>query len=208
MNFLLDDKKRAEYADTIDFMWSVCPDMMSRKYKEANVQQAFTFDSVRKLGKTGCSILCVGSYEDTACEALVRSGVELVAIDPLIKMDLESFFKSTDKKFDVIFSTSVVEHVSDDETFVSQMCQLLEPEGFGILTCDFKETYKKGDPLPDTDVRVYTTYDITQRLRNIMLENGCDLYGSVDYSGEPDFTFSGVNYSFASLVFRKKSNDQ
>ncbi len=211
MNFLLDDNKRAAYESVIAEMGQKCPELMSRKFERANIQQAFVLDAVRYFMRENCSILSVGHYEDTAYETLVKSdiqkmGVKMIGIDPILNMDLDRFYKTTNQKFDIIFSTSVIEHVGDDETFVDQISKLLNYAGVGILTCDFKEGYKKGDPIPPEDARLYTSNDIIHRLRNILLKNGCDLLAPVDYSGEPDFRYANVDYSFASFVFQKFEN--
>ena len=206
MNFLLNDEKRALYEPLIAEMGKKCPELISRKFQRANIQQAFVLDTVRFLLNEKSKVLSVGHYEDTAYETLLKDGIAMTAIDPVINMDLDKFFKTTQDKFDIVFSTSVIEHVVDDEAFIGQICKLLNYAGVGILTCDFKESYKKGDPIPPEDVRLYTSHDITVRLREILQKNGCDLIAPVDYSGEPDFRYANVNYSFASLVFQKFDN--
>ena len=68
------------------------------------------------------------------------------------------------QSFDIIISTSVIEHVEDDEQFINEMAYLLRVGGSGILTCDFKDNYKKGDDIPDADYRFYTKKDLNERL--------------------------------------------
>jgi SAM-dependent methyltransferase len=205
MNRLLNDKQREKYKDVIDHLFSVCPEMMNRKFPRANVQQAFVYDTVKGLiRKPDETILCVGAHEDTAAHALLKQGISVHMIDPVINEDLDSFFNRTDRKFHIIFSTSVIEHVHYDEVFLSQICQLLLPGGFGVLTCDFRNDYKPGDPKPGEDARLYTIGDLLGRLYTVLAAHDCDLYGEVDYSGEPDFEYGGAKYSFATYVFKKK----
>ena len=60
------------------------------------------------------------------------------------------------QSFDIIISTSVIEHVEDDEKFIEDIAYLLKKGGYAILTCDFNDYYKKGDDIPDGDYRFYT----------------------------------------------------
>lgn len=203
MNILLNNTQRKKYESTIKQLTDLCPETISRKIPEANVQQAFTFSQTLEHSQDGAKILCVGSHEDTACEALIKMGLNVTPIDPETNYSLGQFFNRTKEKFDVIFSTSVIEHVPDDETFIAQICQLLSPNGVAILTCDFRDDYKPGDPKPGEDVRLYTTNDLLVRLKKVIEVNGCQLEGKIDYKGNPDFQYGLHTYSFATLVFRK-----
>lgn len=204
MNRLLDNSWREYFKGTISLLDTLCPETMARKINEANVQQGFIYYKVMQLLNTpDKSILCVGSYEDTACEAMQKIGVNVTAIDPVINMSLSTFFKVNKNKFDIIFSTSVIEHVENDEQFIDEICKLLNSGGTALLTCDFREDYKEGDNKPGEDKRLYTTYDLTVRLSNILKENNCELIGVSDYSGEPDFVYGVHKYSFASFCFKK-----
>lgn len=205
MNIILNDAKREFYKNAINELFDLCPEMMSRKLPRANVQQAFILDTVRKLTlKTG-SLLCVGSYEDTASQSLIKTGYNVIEIDPNVNMSLDTFFRTTDQKFDTVFSTSVIEHVEDDNLFVDQICKLLKIGGYGVLTCDFRDDYKPGDGKPGEDYRLYTKNDLLVRLKQILNQNNCILFGEVDYDHEPDFQYGIYTYSFASYVFKKIS---
>ena len=61
-------------------------------------------------------------------------------------------------------ATSVIEHIADDEEFLKQFELLLAPGGFGVLTCDFNDQCRPGDPLPVEDRRFYTRRDLQERL--------------------------------------------
>lgn len=203
INRLLTDKDREFYAPTVKFMFQLIPDMMKRKIIRANVQQAFVFDTVRDFYKNNKLILSVGCFDDTAYASLQKNGYNVVGIDPQVNMDLHSFTVVTHLSYDIIFSTSVIEHVRNDEEFLADICLCLNPGGYGILTMDFNNDYKIGDRLPATDLRFYTKKDLEFRLTKVLINNNCDLVDIPDWSGEPEFTHDGCNYSFATFVFRK-----
>lgn len=203
MNIILDDTQREKYKDTINILKTVCPETISRKIDRANVQQGFMLDQVLSLTHSTSELLCVGSFEDTACEALKSYGRNIHEIDPEINISLDTFFKSTTQKFDVVFSTSVIEHVGNDEIFLDQICKLIKPGGYGVLTCDFNNDYKIGDAKPKEDYRLYTKHDLLGRLNKILLDNGCSLYGEINYDAKPDFHYGGCVYSFATYTFVK-----
>lgn len=203
INRILTDIDRNTYINAIEYMKSICPEMMSRKIPEANVQQAFVLDMVQKLYSENASILSVGCFEDTAYECLKNMNLYIVGIDPIYGYDLHRFRQNHNVGFDIAFATSVLEHVENDEEFIKDMCDLLLPNGLGILTMDFKDDYKLGDPLPATDVRFYTKYDLEVRLRNVLKSNWCDLVDAPDWSDKDNFIYQGHQYSFATFVFRK-----
>lgn len=203
-NRLLTDNARKEFQPTIDLMWNLCPDMMSRKIPEANVQQAFVFKAVVDFYSPFDSILSVGCFEDTAYASLVEYGYDIIGIDPMIDgSTLDDFFKTSPTQYNIIFSTSVIEHVKDDEQFIDEICKLLKPGGYAILTTDFRNDYTPSMPLPYTDVRFYTEKDLSSRLESVLERNGCSYVGDADWTGKPDFLYQGHKYSFATLVFRK-----
>jgi SAM-dependent methyltransferase len=193
-------------------MFNLCPEMMGRKIPEANIQQAVVLDYIIKLhffqDADDLSMLCVGSFEDTTTESLKQLDYPVTNIDPAVNMDLATFRMSTDEKFDIIFSVSVIEHVVNDEQFIEDICSLLNDSGMAILTCDFKNDYKPGDPLPATDVRFYTKEDLIVRLPKVLKRNNCSLTDEPSLDDPPDFLYQGHTYSFATFVFRKDSKDE
>lgn len=210
-NRILDNAARIQYKSVIDDLFKLEPDMMSRKILEANVQQAFVIDTVQKFASrfTSPKILCVGSYEDTAAAGLKGLDYRIEEIDPVLNCDLHAYFHkpSTVKgSYDIIFSTSVLEHVQDDELFMTQIAELLAPGGTAILTCDYNDQYKPGDPIPREDVRLYTQNDFIRRL--LPLLKGCSLVDEPQWvCPNPDFTYAGrYRYTFATLVFQKHKN--
>lgn len=215
MNIILNDIQRDNYKRVIEELHKLCPETIQRKIPRANIQQAFVLDTVQSLVSSKSSpMLAVGSYEDTASEALKKLGYNIVEIDPLVNgYDLNSYFNEffysnisllpRTKLYEIIFSTSVIEHVENDEVFIDQICKLLKPGGYGVLTCDFNNSYVQGGPKPGEDYRLYTKDDLLVRLNAVLQKNGCSIYGVIDYDHLPDFQYGIYTYSFATYVFRK-----
>jgi SAM-dependent methyltransferase len=202
-NRLLVDRDRNSLNPLVTEMVEVIPEMMSRKYDRANVQQAITIDFIRKNATKQDKLLCIGSYEDTAYEFILRKGFDAIGIDPAINSDLHTFFTQTDRKFDLIFSVSVIEHVEKDEEFIDEICKLLKPGGKAVLTCDFSNSYKVGKPKPSIDVRLYTSNDILFRFQKVLDKNKCRFLVTPNFEGTPDFVYENSNYSFAVFSFEK-----
>ncbi len=206
-NRILDDAARQQYKPVIEVLHELLPEMILHKIPEANIQQAFVLDTVHKFAGQYESpeILCIGSYDDTAAAALKKYGHRMDEIDPVLNYDLNMFMHkpSTVKgSYHIIFSTSVIEHVKDDELFIKQIGELLAPGGTAILTCDYNDQYKASDIIPQEDFRMYTRKDFTDRL--LPLINDCSLVDEPQWDcPEPDFVYAGYRYTFATFVFRK-----
>jgi len=207
LNRVLDDQARALYAPVVEELFRLAPGMMARKIPAANVQQAFVFDTVRKIlaGHRSPRVLCVGAFEDTASAGVKGCGYAVEEIDPALNWDLDAFWRRPETRkgsYDVVFSTSVIEHVEDDELFVAQIADLLAPGGHAVLTCDFNDAYRPGDRVPQEDFRFYTARDLGERLLARM--PGCRLADRPVWGhGRPDFAYAGIPYMFASFVVRK-----
>jgi SAM-dependent methyltransferase len=206
-NRILDEAARRQYQPAIAKLFKLVPVMMARKIPEANIQQAFVLDTVQKFGSILASpnILCVGCYEDTAAESLEILGYRITGIDPALNFDLNIFCQKPGTKknsFNIIFSTSVIEHVEGDELFIRQITDLLAPGGVAILTCDYNDQYKHGDSIPKEDFRLYTQKDLLERL--LPNANDCSLVDTPQWDcPNPDFVYAGCRYTFATFVFRK-----
>ena len=206
-NYILDNKARDLYKPVINQMFALAPKMMSRKIPEANVQQAFVMNAVHLLasGIDQPKILCVGSFEDTAAACLKATGHTIEEIDPSVNYDLDTYLHLptvTLGSFDIIFSTSVLEHVDDDRLFISQIAALLKPGGVAVLTCDFNNMYRPGDKLPQTDIRFYTKNNLLERI--LPCAKDCSLIDDPMWDAiEPDFTNEGCRYTFATITFKK-----
>jgi len=207
MNKLLNQKEFANYQNSLSLLQEHCPEMLSRKIPQANIQQAFTLQTALDLTPKGGLVLSAGSWEDTATETLKKLGYNVTDVDPMINSDLKTYFDNNQQihgKLDSVVSTSVIEHVHNDEEFIDCICKLLKSGGYGIVTMDYNNGYLNGGVTkPNEDVRLYTEYDLRVRLNAVLEENGCELL-EADYSGENDFNYAGHWYTFATFVFKKK----
>lgn len=205
LNKILNNKEREFYKNSINELFLLCPETIKRKIPEANVQQAFVLETTKLLLNENNEILSIGSFDDTASESLIKLEFNVTEIDPSINYDLHTYYvNNKEKRFDIIISTSVIEHVENDELFIDEICKLLKSGGYAILTCDYKNNYKLGDPKPDVDFRMYTKKDLLERLRKILYSNNCDIYGDYNYESPEDFTYQECLYSFASYVIKKQ----
>jgi SAM-dependent methyltransferase len=209
-NRILDDTARVLYEPTIQKLFEFVPKTMAKKIARANVQQAFIFDTVYRYlsNYPQPKLLCVGSYEDTASIGLQKMGYTVDEIDPMINYFLQEFYtKPTVKKesYDIVFSTSVIEHDPNDQTFMECIEGLLKPGGIAVITCDYKDGWKSGQPKPIEDARFYTKTDLTTRLLGYVPK--CDLVDDPQWDcANPDFNYLGkYQYTFASFVIRKKT---
>lgn len=208
LNTILDNKAREIYKPAIDTLFKLVPKTMAKKIAEANVQQAFVFDTVHRFihQYNDPKLLCVGSYEDTASMSLKKMGYKVEEIDPMLNYYLQEYItKPAVKKrsYDIIFSTSVIEHDPDDKSFIECIYELLAPNGMAIITCDYKDGWKQGELKPDVDARFYTKEDLEKRLLSYM--PNCTLVSQSQWDcSNPDFFLAGkYNYTFATFVVRK-----
>jgi SAM-dependent methyltransferase len=209
-NLVLDDEARALYRPAERALFKACPEMMARKIPRANVQQAFVLDAALNylMQVERPRALCVGSFEDTACETIKSIGCAVDAIDPALNVDLATFRSlptTLDGTYDLVFSTSVIEHVADDEAFVADIAALLKPDGVAVITMDFNDAWRPGMRKPVVDHRLYTIRDIVERLLPRM--PGCRLVDEPAWDeGKIDFEYEGSEYAFATLVVRKEAD--
>jgi SAM-dependent methyltransferase len=210
-NCILDDKMRIKYRPATEFLKRIVPDTMARKIPESTIQQSFVFDTAvrfaSKIGTDKCRVLAVGAFEDTAALALRTLGYHIDMIDPNLNYSLATFLTKPNvalESYDVIISTSVIEHVQEDEAFVRDISKLLKRGGVAILTCDFHNDYVKGFAIPNVDYRFYTKNDLSVRLMRAIPE--CELYGVAPKWDCTEYDFCYMrkyHYTFASFVFTK-----
>jgi hypothetical protein len=208
MNKLLNQKEFANYQDAIKQMQELTPEMLSRKIPTAIIQQAFTLQTSKDLIPKGSTVLSAGSWEDNATEVLKLIGYNVIDVDPQINSDLKTWFDQHPEshgKLDGVVSTSVIEHVQNDEEFIDCICKLLKKDAHGIVTMDYHNEYLNGGiSKPNEDYRLYTEFDLRIRLNSILEDNDCELL-EADYSGDnADFQYAGHWYTFATFVFKKK----
>lgn len=210
-NKVLTDKDREYHKDTIDLMYRVLP-MSGHKITDAMVQEAFVYDvaiSFLPPRTKAPRILAAGAYHDVAAELLRYNGYGVYDVDPAINYDLHNYITLLPNHFnnmyDGIVSTSVLEHTTNDIEFIDDCCALLKKGGICVMTMDFKDDWKDGQAVPYTSNRFYTQVRLNY-LRQILIDNDCDLVDEPDWSGKDRFVWDGINYSFASFVFKKKDN--
>lgn len=206
-NTMLDDAAREQHAASIALLHRVAPDVIARKIERANIQQGWMVAAVESLTGADRSkrLLSVGCFEDTAYVALKALGYTVVGIDPMIDTDVATYRRhnpALEGFFDIVFSTSVIEHVVDDEAFVRDMAALTKLGGFLILTCDFADNWRPTDPKPSSDIRIYNRHDMDRLLAAVP---DCSLVDDPDWMDHvPDFIIEefGVimTYGFATLT--------
>lgn len=209
LNGILDDRARELYASAIQKLIELAPSTMSKKIARANVQQAFVFDTVFRFIKNEFSspkMLCVGSYEDTASMALQKMGYAVEEVDPMINYYLQEYYTKPGIEkgtYDIVFSTSVIEHDPDDKSFLQCIQGLLKVNGIAVITCDYKDGWKPGDPKPGVDARFYTKADMEKRMLSYLPD--CELVDKGEWDcPNPDFFYMNTyQYTFATFVFRK-----
>jgi SAM-dependent methyltransferase len=204
-NKILENKARFEYQPIVDEMRKVIPQSMARKINEANVQQAFVVEAVLNLSNFGGNYLCVGAFEDTACEFIETAHALKVDKTDMAWGDLPFEKQGIISKYSCVFSTSVLEHVDNPAIFIMAICEALRPGGIGILTCDFAENWPQGMEYPPTDQHMFTV-DNLARFGVLINRLGCTLIDTPDWYNAPkDFTYQGkYKYDFATFVFRKQ----
>lgn len=201
-NRVLTDFDRDLYKQTVAEMYDIIP-MTGHKIADSMVQQGFVYEMAKKHSKRGSRILSAGSYQDIAAEYLRFQGYGVYDVDPVLNYDLHTFLGKNPGLFDTVISTSVLEHTTDDEQFIDDICKLLKSGGYAIMTMDFKDDWQQGQPVPYTSNRFYTAFDLNVRLYAILQNNGAQLISTTDYNDKDRFIWDGINYSFATYVFKK-----
>ena len=209
-NRILDNAARRLYEPAVTKLTELVPKTMSKKVSGANVQQAFVFDTVYRFlsSQQNAKVLCVGSHEDTASMSLTRMGFRIDEIDPTVNYTLQEYVtKPSTRKhsYTIVFSTSVIEHVPDDESFIKCVADLLAPGGVAVLTCDYKDGWTSDEPIPIGNARFYTQHDLRNRLLPLM--SNCVLIDEPQWDcPDPDFHYLGkYRYTFATFVVRRSS---
>jgi hypothetical protein len=203
INRILTDKDREELKPIIDHMYRLLP-MSGHKIQDAMVQEAFVYKTTLDLLKIG-PLLAAGSFHDVAAELLRYDGHPVYDVDPVVNYDLHTFVSLDTKKvgfYGGVVSTSVLEHTVDPKEFITDCCLLLRKGGICVMTMDYKDDWKHGDPVPYTSNRFFTR-DHLNNLREIIQAWDCDLVDEPDWTAKDRFMWDGINYSFASFVFRK-----
>lgn len=206
-NSTLMEDSLEHFSSSINLQKKLVPNAFKRKNYKAMMNQGFIFESVSYLASKfkNPRILSIGSYFDTACMSLIKTGYQIQEIDPVINYDLNTFISRPVKpteKFDIIFSTSVIEHVKDDEKFLNQVDSLLTNGGYYIMTCDFKSDWQDGMKKPKVNHRLYNRKDMEYRLISKM--PNCEFINPPNFSMSNNyFLFENIKYQFATFVVKK-----
>jgi SAM-dependent methyltransferase len=183
----------------------LCPDIMSRKIPEAVFQNAFLYEQVKRFASLADDIILIGGFEDPIGPALRALGFQVTITDPALDgksahdVWLEAIHSG--RRYDIVVSCSVIEHVADDGQFVQQLYQLLKPGGVALLTTDFNADWRPHMRPAAPDSRLYTPERLQMLAKKLPAES---LLSPPTWAPtEAYFDFHGVRYSFCSLAFRK-----
>jgi SAM-dependent methyltransferase len=206
MNRLIRASDNDIYQKEFAHMEGYANEMMKRKIFSSLHQSAQILHYIMKYATKNSLILSAGSYDDMPTEALQNMGYNVTGVDPVVNVDLNAYRgMHPGIRFDVIFSTSVIEHVQDDEQFIEDICNMLKPGGKAFITCDFKPGYVVGDRLPATCIRFYTEKRLEQ-LAEVVKANNCELVGIPQWNitdEDLDFQWEGIDYCFVGMSFRR-----
>lgn len=203
INRILKQTEKNLYTEEFELMNFVSEYMIKRKIEPSLIQHAHILQFLMKNANNNEKILCVGSFEDIVSDTLTKIGWNIINIDPHDNMDLATYkLNNQDEEFNFIFSTSVIEHVDDDETFIDDIKSLLSKNGVAILTCDFKPDWSIGDPVPETSNRFYTKDRLEFFIGKYSLLPIDRPNWNINIE-DLDFTWDNINYTFACLAFRK-----
>lgn len=195
------------YKKEFNLMQQYAPEMLSRKIYSSLHQSAQVLHHVLNNAAITDTLLSAGAYEDMPTEVLEKMGYNVIKIDPVLNMDLHTYrAQNPSLRVDVIFSTSVIEHVPGDLQFIVDICDMLKPGGLCVMTCDFKPGYKEGDPMPATCERLYTKSRLQGLMAWIEGTGGCKMTEEPQWDiqeSDLDFTWDGVDYCFVGISFRK-----
>jgi SAM-dependent methyltransferase len=209
-NRVLSPQDRKALEPVVQDLTVLEPDIMSRKFPLAVFQNAFNFEQVRSTIKDTDSVILIGGYEDPIGPALQRLGYHVEISDPMIdgrglnEVWNESYM--TGKKWDIVISCSVLEHVEDDYLFLMQIYQILKPGGMAYLTTDFNDTWQLGKPKPKTDVRFYTPTRLRQIAQIFPQGTFVDGYGWSPI--QPYFHYENSSYGFCSITMKNVATEQ
>jgi len=151
-------------------------------------------------------VLLPGGYEDPMAEALSAMRARVTVLDPALNgLTLAEWSSDIghQEEVDIVIAASVLEHVKDDAEFLRDIVTMLRPGGYAFLTCDFKEGWKRGDPLAPTQERMYTRESLMALTDTI--DSEVEWCGERDWQARGDyFPYAGLWFSFASIAFKKR----
>jgi len=147
--------------------------------------------------KKGLKILEVGCGYGYLSYALSKAGFDIKGIDisekaiQFAKMnfgpnyfasDIKSYLGSSKEKYDLIVSTEVIEHLTDQNDFISDCLALLKSDGLILLTTPNKSYYRKKS-IWQTDLPpVHTIWLSKESFQNLAVNLNLDCE-FIDFSG-------------------------
>lgn len=159
-------------------------------------------------------ILDVGGGGSLLAVGLAWVGMKVTEVDPgevgswidaqnktvgnEIKFYQKDLFEfDTEERYDMVASTSVIEHLPNDHEFIKKLASFVKPNGLLVLTFDF---HPDGVQKVSGHIRTYNKESVEEILK-MLKPMGFKLYGGeVDYD---HFTPDVNGCTFASLVVRK-----
>jgi len=199
----LSAKDVLEFKEEIDFFKRICPDLIPKKNYPALSQYALLLRYLFsiKVNLPNLNILAIGAYEDLLALTLKRLGIYVEEVDPNLNYFLEDFInKPSEKgrKYDIIFSMSVIEHVEDDIKFLKICEDKLKVGGRQFHTFDF---LSHPTHLPETHYRMYSDDNI-RAIKSALSRS--KIFGIEDYfSPVYDFNYNNLDYCFASIFLER-----
>lgn len=176
---------------------------------EANEDETIRWSAIKtelekiKQSKSNLEILEIGSGRGWLCKKMADYGsiTGLEPVAPVVKyakklfpeIDFHAGFSSDfikqfpDKKFDVIVSTEVLEHITDKTAFMQDVRTLLKPNGIIILTTPRLEHYEDsikafgGDPNQPVE-----EWMSESQLKQLLEETGFKILNKVFFAPLPN----------------------
>lgn len=191
------------YENEIIFFNKICPSLVKKKNYQALSQYAILLRLIQEQKKdfSNFKILCVGAYEDVISTCLKSIGIYVEEVDPNLNYALEDFIKKPsekNKKYDLIYSISVIEHIYDDLNILKICEEKLNKGGLQFHTVDYR---KNNGLIPKTHYRVYDNNSINSLVKNI---KNSKPYGTTNYdNAKHDFFYNDIHYNFASITLEK-----
>jgi SAM-dependent methyltransferase len=208
-NRVLTVRDRVRLRHSIQELHQLCPDIMSRKLPDAVFQNAFIFEQVRKIAKPNNRIILIGGYEDPIGPALESLGWDVTITDPCLDdrslIDVVADSYCSNKRYDIVVSCSVLEHVEDDLAFLQGIYSIMAPGGTALLTTDFRHDWVPNVPKPTPDVRLYSLDRLAFLVKSMPESVWLD---SPSWQAvEPYFFFDGSEYCFCSISLRNDNSE-
>lgn len=201
-NSILDHEKSGViFSSIIDDIKATCPVSVTNKVPVSLVQHAYVANRIMRTANPQSmpKIACLGAYGDILSEYLKKKGYVVFDIDPNINYAIENYIERSPNllgTFDICFSVSVLEHVPDDEGFVSGALALLKPGGTFVSTLDFRAP-TLDNYLPSTHVRFYDKKSLSNLVSLFSKET--TLTDKCWGDAINNFHYNNTSYTFATL---------